>query len=113
MNLTSNPNTEKLKEVEVKGRKVYVNEKKESAFVETDEGLVSMTNLRAWNFLIERAKRKVIDDYEHEKSIDRKQLEEDQNVVADKIRDLRRELGRYEGKIRSTDADKTIGDTDE
>lgn len=100
MNLTSNPNKEKLTETKVKGRKVYVSEKSETAYVENDEGLVSMTNLRAWNFLIERAKRQVIEDYHHEKSVEQKQLEKDKKVVADKIQELQRELAKHEGKFR-------------
>jgi len=100
MDLTSNPNTQKLKKTEIKGRTVYVSERNESAYVETDQGLVSMTNLSAWNHLIEEAKKKEIDGYENEKSVEEKQIEKDKKVVADKIQELQRELAKHQGRFR-------------
>jgi len=100
MDLTSNSNTEKLKKTEVRGRTVYVSERNESAYVDTDHGLVSMTNLSAWNHLIEEAKKQEIEGYEDEKSVKEKQIEEDRKVVADKIQELQRELAKHEGRFR-------------
>jgi hypothetical protein len=100
MDLTLNPNTEKLTKTKVKGRTVYVSKRNESAYVETDQGLVSMTNLSAWNHLIEEAKKKEIDGYDDEKSLEEKQLEKDKKLVADKIQELQRELAKHEGRFR-------------
>lgn len=100
MDLTSNPNTEKLTKTKVKGRTVYVSEKDESAFVQTDEGIVSMTNLRAWNHLLEKAKIKGIDGYEEENSIEEKEMEKKEKAVAEKIQKLRRDLAEEEARFR-------------
>jgi len=110
VDLTSNPNTEKLVETEVKGRTVYVSERNETAYVETDSGLVSLTNLRAWNYLIEEAKRQQIDGYDQGTSVEEKQFQKDNKAVADRIRDLRDDLRREESKFRSKASGKKDGD---
>ncbi|NUB91160.1 hypothetical protein HT576_09015 [Haloterrigena sp. SYSU A121-1] len=90
----------RLEEVEVMGRTVYLNKKDETAYVEFGDELVSMTNLRAWNHLIEQAKVQNIDGYEEEKSLDEKQIERKKEAFNDKIESFMRELNQLRYEVR-------------
>jgi len=105
--LTSHPATEKLTEVTVMGRAVYVSESTEEAYVEFQDELVSMTNLNAWNYLMEQGKQEVIDGYEREQTLAEKQVDETTNRVASEIEDTAHELMQLAGKV------SRAGDTDE
>lgn len=98
--LTSNPNREKLEEVEVMGRTVYVSHSSEQAYVEYQDELVSMTNLRAWNTLMERAKQQAIDGYDQEQSLQEKEFERTAERLSSDIQDMVRELDEMAKKVR-------------
>lgn len=97
--LTSNPKGEKLEQVEIRGRTIHVSERTNSAFVEFGDELVSMTNLKAWNELMEKAKQEVIEDYEEEKTIEEKQLESQKEKMKKQINRLRREVDKELSKV--------------
>ena len=97
--LTSNPNTTKLEETEVMGRTVYVSRSSEKAYVEYRDELVSMTNLKAWYALMEKAKKDVIEDYDGKESFEEKQLEKKRDNIAEKINDMARELQREADRL--------------
>jgi len=91
-NLTSDPPRNELEEVQIMGRTVLVSHESESAYVPFGDELVSMTNLEAWNRLIEEGKRKAIDGYEEEQSLAEKQLERDKERLASDLREMARDI---------------------
>lgn len=100
-NLTSNPNAEKLDEVTVMGRTVYVSQQSGDAYVEFQDELVSMTNLRAWNYLMEQAKKQALDGYEDERSLSEKELQRSKDKAASDLREMADEIYEHARKIRS------------
>lgn len=106
--LTSNPNASELEEVTVMGRTVYVSESSEEAYVEFRDEFVSMTDLRAWNTLMERAKQEAIPHYDDGQSLAEKELEREAKSVADRMRDQAHELHRVADEIQ-----RCVGDVDE
>lgn len=101
--LTSNPDCTTLTETTVMGRTVYVSKQSKEAYVPFQDELVSMTNLRAWNALIEDAKKDVIDDYTAEKTLAEKEFERKQNRRVREIEDMARQLHRFADDLRSVD----------
>lgn len=97
--LTSNPAAEQLEEVEVMGRTVYVSQSDSEVYVEFQDEMVSMTNLRAWNYLMERAKQQAIDGYEKEQSLQEKEFERTTERVSEEIREMARELDGLAQKV--------------
>jgi len=98
--LTSDPNAATLTETEVMGRTVYVGEDSQTAYVEFQDELVSMTNLRAWNHLMEQAKIKEIDGYDTEETLRDKELARAVEDVASTMSAMGAELQREAGVIR-------------
>jgi len=99
--LTSNPDREQLDEVKVMGRTVYVSHDSECAYVEFQDELVSMTNLRAWNILLERAKKEAIDGYEGETTLAEKELDRVTDRTSKKIRRMAAELDSMAQQVKS------------
>lgn len=100
MDLTTDKPTNELTETEVMGRTVYVGEQSKEAYVPFQDELVSMTNLLAWNILMEKAKQDVLDGYEREKSVQEKKLERKRDRAASKIREMADKLYRESDHIR-------------
>lgn len=98
--LTSNPNAAQLDEVEVLGHTVFVSTESEKAYVEFHDDLVSMTNLRAWNHLMEQAKVEAIDGYSQEQSLEEKELERQRDSLAETLAETARELQHEADKLR-------------
>lgn len=96
---TPRKDAEPLEEVTVMGRTVYVNKKAETAYVEFGDELVSMTNLRAWNILIEKAKIQHIDGYEEETSLAEKELEKKKAAFNEKFDAFMRELSQLKYEV--------------
>lgn len=81
------------------GRTVYVDAKAETAYVEFEDEHVSMTNLRAWNILIEKAKIQHIDGYEEETSLAKKELEQKKAAFNEKVDAFMRELNQLKYEV--------------
>jgi topoisomerase IA-like protein len=90
--LTADVDRQKLDETTVMGRTVYVSQQSETAYVPFNDELVSMTNLRAWNILLEKAKKQEIDGYEKERTVDEKEVRREREHVSDRVRGMAREL---------------------
>jgi len=110
--LTSNPRSTELQETTVMGRTVYVSERSGDAYVEFQDELVSMTNLRAWNYLMEKAKQDVIDSYEKEETLQEKEVKREADSIATDLQGMAQELyaeaDKLKRKARTTDTDKEI-----
>lgn len=100
MDLTSNPGAEELEETTIMGRTVYVSPRSEKAYVEFQDELVSMTNLSAWNTLMERAKAEVLDGYEKERTLAEKRLDRRAKQAAGTIENAAMELHREASQVR-------------
>lgn len=100
MELTSNPDAEELEETTIMGRTVYVSQRSQEAYVEFQDRLVSMTNLRAWNTLMERAKVEVLDGYETERTLAQKRVDQEVRQAASKVEEAAMELHREASSIR-------------
>lgn len=99
--LTANPDRQALEEVEVMGRTVYVSQSDESAYVEFQDELVSMTNLRAWNHLMEQAKQQAIDGYKEETTLQEKELERTTDRVSSDILNMARQMDELARKVNN------------
>lgn len=90
--LTADEDRNKLTETTVMGRTVYVGEQSGNAYVPFNGELVSKTNLRAWNILLEKAKKQEIDGYDKERTVEEKKVRRERERVSEKVRDMAREL---------------------
>jgi hypothetical protein len=91
---------ESLTEVTIHGFTVYVSEQTQDAYVEFEDQLVSMTDLRAWNRLMELGKQEVLDGYDAEQSFEEKELERVTDNAASKMITLADEMYSEARKIR-------------
>ena len=101
--LTTSAETEELEAVTVMGRTVYVSQRTQDAYVEFQDELVSMTNLRAWNHLMEKGKQEAIDGYKQEQTLAEKELERTTDRLSSDIEGMAHELFEIADKLKRTD----------
>jgi len=74
------------------GHTVWVSQSSERAYVEHNGELISYDNVLAWNKLLERAKEKAIDGYDGERSVAKKELQQERQRVAKRLMNMGMEL---------------------